>query len=949
MRLKTFGGLWIEGVSPPATLGPRPLALLALVAAAGRRGMSRDQLVGLLWTEAGEDQARHALSQTLYRLKRETGQDWLGAGPTLRLDPAAASDIGDFQEALTRGDHTAAAALYTGPFLDGFYLSGAPEFERWVEGERARLHAAVLGAMEQAVAAAEARGDSDAALRFWSRLTDLDPLSARYAAGRMRALAQAGDRASALAHARQHETTVRRELDAAVDPVITELARGLKSNRPLRPPSPGAPASPTGEHRKPGPGSMEPQLIPPGSRARTVRLAGLALAAALILLIATVLRPGDRPVTPFLAVGTIATPEQTDSGALGLVLRDMLATTLGGLEGVQVVANSRLVELTAPELADDARATADAARRAGATELIEGELALEAGALVLVLRRVDLDRGLVRRGYLVRADNRYALVDSAVATVARDLGLSPPTLTVRDVRTASPEAYLLYSEGLRAYYSFDGAAASRLMKAALERDSTFAMAAYYAWVIGDQLADPATKQREAAVARRLATRTIERERLLIMAELARVEAPITVAAAIAETLTVRYPSDPDGFIILGQTRFAQGAYAEAVTAFGQAFAIDSAAATPNGPFCRSCLALGHMAVAYTWWDSAGAAERVGHRLVALRPGDPGQWSTLIEPLLRQGRRAEAEAALERGGMRRDQIEYFATMLNRDRIRWGQYEELDQRLLSDLESPARAARGDARWLLMLSLRDQGRLREAWALGREGRIPGTTRTMTGEAPEPILSAALWQDMGRPDSAARLLHESARLVLASTVHTPANTARHATWYLTLAGTAYEAAGDTAMVRLLADSTEELGKGSSFGRDLILHHYLRGLLRQREGRHAEAVDAFRRSLFSLTDGYTRINLAMARSLLALRRPAEAIAVLRPAIHGGVDGSNTYTSRTELHEAMAQAFELAGQRDSAVAHYRAVERAWRRADPEFGGRRARARTAGETLSRPAT
>jgi hypothetical protein len=69
-------------------------------------------------------------------------------------------------------------------------------------------------------------------------------------------------------------------------------------------------------------------------------------------------------------------------------------------------------------------------------------------------------------------------------------------------------------------------------------------------------------------------------------------------------------------------------------------------------------------------------------------------------------------------------------------------------------------------------------------------------------------------------------------------------------------------------------------------------------------------------------------------------VAVLQPAIRGGVDGSNTYTSRTELHEALARAFELAGLRDSAVAHHRAVAQAWRRADPEYAERHARARAA---------
>ena len=143
---------------------------------------------------------------------------------------------------------------------------------------------------------------------------------------------------------------------------------------------------------------------------------------------------------------------------------------------------------------------------------------------------------------------------------------------------------------------------------------------------------------------------------------------------------------------------------------------------------------------------------------------------------------------------------------------------------------------------------------------------------------------------------------------------------------------------MRRLADSVEVLGQTSQFGRDARLHFFLRGLLLQAQGRHAEAVDAFQRSLFSLTDGYTRTNLMMARSLLELRRPAEAIAVLRPAIHGGVDGSNTYTSRTELHEAMAESFEQAGQADSARFHWRAVESAWRQADPQFRQRYLTAR-----------
>jgi tetratricopeptide (TPR) repeat protein len=168
-------------------------------------------------------------------------------------------------------------------------------------------------------------------------------------------------------------------------------------------------------------------------------------------------------------------------------------------------------------------------------------------------------------------------------------------------------------------------------------------------------------------------------------------------------------------------------------------------------------------------------------------------------------------------------------------------------------------------------------------------------------------------------------------------------ASWYLAQAGTALAVAGDTAGLRRVADSVEQIGGASAFGRDTRMHHYLRGLLLQKRGLHAEAVEEFRSAVHSLTDGYTRINYEMARCLVQLGRGPEAVAVLRPALRGGVDGSNTYVTHTELHEAIAQAFEQAGLRDSARVHYAAVERAWRHADPQFASRYAvaKAKSAG--------
>ena len=105
-------------------------------------------------------------------------------------------------------------------------------------------------------------------------------------------------------------------------------------------------------------------------------------------------------------------------------------------------------------------------------------------------------------------------------------------------------------------------------------------------------------------------------------------------------------------------------------------------------------------------------------------------------------------------------------------------------------------------------------------------------------------------------------------------------------------------------------------------------------------AAAEFLASIWSWTDGYTRENYELARASLELGRPSEAVYPLQSALRGDLQSSNLYITRTELHELLARAFEAMGQRDSAVAHWRAVETAWRRADPNVRQRWEHARDA---------
>src|SRR6476469_4954037 len=140
-RLATFGGLsLINDRTPDFAIPRRRLAVLALLAQAGDRGLTRDKLVAYLWPDSSADAARHSLEQLLYSVRRQCGALVFAGTDPLRLNSAViASDIAEFEDALARGADAEAVASYGGQFLDGFYLKNADEFGRWVEEERSRL------------------------------------------------------------------------------------------------------------------------------------------------------------------------------------------------------------------------------------------------------------------------------------------------------------------------------------------------------------------------------------------------------------------------------------------------------------------------------------------------------------------------------------------------------------------------------------------------------------------------------------------------------------------------------------------------------------------------------------------------------------------------------------------------------------------------------------------
>src|SRR5689334_10044891 len=181
---------------------PRRLALLAYLAAATPRGIQRrDQLLTLFWPELDQGHARAALRQALHVLREELGPHVLvcRGDEEVGLDfDVVHCDVAEFDCAVAAGRLTQALDLYRGELLEGFFISGAPEFERWQDDERGRLRETVSRAAQALVEEAESGGDLPTAAIWARRALRLAPHDEAQLRRLLTLLDQLGDRAGAL-------------------------------------------------------------------------------------------------------------------------------------------------------------------------------------------------------------------------------------------------------------------------------------------------------------------------------------------------------------------------------------------------------------------------------------------------------------------------------------------------------------------------------------------------------------------------------------------------------------------------------------------------------------------------------------------------------------------------------------------------------------------------------
>lgn len=520
-----------------------------------------------------------------------------------------------------------------------------------------------------------------------------------------------------------------------------------------------------------------------------------------------------------------------------------------------------------------------------------------------------------RRGVAVMAGLACA-AGLALGMAEREPGDVRPSGAETRPATRSTAAAALFREGLRAHYAGDEKSASRLYRAALREDSTFALAALYTAFMGGP--DYLGMFNHAA---RLADRwSPERERLLVRGAWA-VQMDHPSALAVAETLAVRYPGEPDGHLLLGRALIQRGHFSAGAARLRRVLAMDTAGLRTPGARCRACEALPTLLSAYHHMDSVSAAERLVQEWRRMQPHSPLPLYGLTDLREAQGRYREALAALGQAAALEGPAPWAQVRRAEVYLRAGDYGAADELLGTFVREGSPQHRENALWFLVISLRHQGRLGEALAAAERYH-----REFDNELPAAIV---LWE-MGRLREAAAAFERISRT--GNPAAPPSGHARWRSWSLTHRAGILTALGDTAAVRSLADTIQAVGARSAYARDHRLHHHVRGLLWSARGQHDSAAAAFRRAQYSPVYGYNRVNLELGRALVRAGRPAEAVPVLRHALRTGISATGLYTTAPELRRALGDAWLAAGRPDSAAAHFRWTLTAWRNADPRFAG-----------------
>ena len=634
IEFRTLGGVDLRG-APGETLNslaaqPKRLALLAYLCVAAPRGFHRrDALLAIFWPESDQGHARTSLRNAVHVLRRALGAEAvLSRGDEeLAIDfQRVWCDAVALDQAAADGRAEEVVSLYRGDFLAGFFIRDAPEWERWLDGERARLRTHAARMARVMAERSETERNIAEAVRWARRAVELTADDERVFRSLMELFDRVGDRADALRAYDEFARRLRTEYGA--DPALETSAladrirtRGERSsNHPAvaQAETVVLPEAAEMENHQPSL-SRGRQLF---RLARTRRGAAAFVATFVLGLTAAVMvaRSGHaphRPASPYrIAVFPFRVLGDTGWKYLHEGAMDLLS---GAIDGVGQLRRVDPVALTSRM------------RRAGETDVdqdLARRISAELGAGRYVLGTVvgAPDRATIAAS-LYDADRDVEPLAVAQAEVGRDsvsrrvVGLASDLLQDQRVgegdrssQFGSIHAKSYLAE--RAYFRgeamlrrgvYDSAVLA--YEQAVREDSTFALAWYRLAFVRGMAGGTNTDMVESIdAAMRLRERLARHDRLLVESHHAYLHGDGRRAEERALAAVTAYPDEMEAWLALGTTRWWHAwqmgrSPAVGLQALDHALALD--------PDSREALHLSHILSLYErrYADAASLAER----------------------------------------------------------------------------------------------------------------------------------------------------------------------------------------------------------------------------------------------------------------------------------------------------------------------------------------------------
>ncbi|NCC33171.1 MAG: hypothetical protein EOM24_14325, partial [Chloroflexia bacterium] len=250
MKIQLLGGCRVIWQGQPLRLARRRVRALLYRLAAQAEPLPRDRLAFLFWPDEPDRVARRQLTRLLSSLRAALPEPriMLVDEEMVTLDAALVEvDCHAFGRGLGAPDLARLAealALYRGPFMDGFALPDAPEYELWQTTTTREYHTLYLGGLQQATERAVAGGEVTTAIQFAQRYLATDELAEPMHRRLIELYLAAGDQAAAWRQFERCAEVLARELGVAPLPA-THAALQPGSPRALLHAAPNAAALPS--------------------------------------------------------------------------------------------------------------------------------------------------------------------------------------------------------------------------------------------------------------------------------------------------------------------------------------------------------------------------------------------------------------------------------------------------------------------------------------------------------------------------------------------------------------------------------------------------------------------------------------------------------------------------------------------------------------------------------